>query len=112
MIPLKIETLLAGRVVEQNRVEYKEGWNPGDIIRSICAFANDYHNMNGGYLVIGVKANDGIPELPPKGIPLEELDSIQQEIFQYCNQIVPRYIPKIEVVDYQNNDISMVHCRR
>lgn len=112
MIPLKIETLLAGRVVEQNRVEYKEGWNPGDIIHSICAFANDYHNMNGGYLVIGVKANDGIPELPPKGIPLEELDSIQQEIFQYCNQIVPRYIPKIEVVDYQNNDISMVHCRR
>ena len=60
MIPLKIETLLAGRVVEQNRVEYKEGWNPGDIIHSICAFANDYHNMNGGYLVIGVKANDGI----------------------------------------------------
>lgn len=31
MIPLKIETLLAGRVVEQNRVEYKEGWNPGNI---------------------------------------------------------------------------------
>lgn len=56
MIPLKIETLLAGRVVEQNRVEYKEGWNPCDIIHSICAFANDYHNMNGGYLVIGVKA--------------------------------------------------------
>lgn len=53
MIPLKIDTLLAGRVVEQNRVEYKEGWNPGDIIHSICAFANDYHNMNGGYLVIG-----------------------------------------------------------
>lgn len=60
MIPLKIETLLAGRVVEQNRVEYKEGWNPGDIIHSICAFANDYHNMNGGYLEIGVKANDGV----------------------------------------------------
>lgn len=24
MIPLKLETLLAGRTVEQNRVEYKE----------------------------------------------------------------------------------------
>lgn len=109
MIPLKIETLLAGRVVEQNRVEYKEGWNPGDIIHSICAFANDYHNMNGGYLVIGVKANDGIPELPPQGLPLEELDSIQQEIFQYCNQIVPRYIPKMEVVDYQNKGIYLIY---
>ncbi len=26
MIPLKIETLLEGRVVEHDRVEYKTGW--------------------------------------------------------------------------------------
>lgn len=109
MIPLKIEKLLAGRVVEQNRVEYKEGWNPNDIIHSICAYANDYHNMNGGYLVIGVKANDGIPELPPKGLLESELDTIQQEIFQYCNQIVPRYIPKIEVVNYQEKGIYLIY---
>lgn len=37
MIPLKIETLLKGRVVEHDRVEYKTGWNPNDIIHSICA---------------------------------------------------------------------------
>ena len=109
MIPLKIEKLLAGKVVEQNRVEYKEGWNPNDIIQSICAYANDYHNMNGGYLVIGVKANDGIPELPPKGLPVNELDTIQQEIFQYCNQIVPRYIPKMEVVNYQDKGIYLIY---
>ena len=48
MIPLKIETLLEGRVVEHDRVEYKTGWNPNDIIHSICAFANDYDNTNGG----------------------------------------------------------------
>lgn len=35
MIPLKIETLLDGKVVEQNRIEYKEGWNPNDIIHTI-----------------------------------------------------------------------------
>ena len=55
MIPLKIETLLEGRVVEHDRVEYKTGWNPNDIIHSICAFANDYDNTNGGYIVIGVE---------------------------------------------------------
>ena len=27
MIPIKIETLLEGRKVEQNRIEYKEGEN-------------------------------------------------------------------------------------
>lgn len=98
MIPLKLETLLAGRTVEQNRVEYKEGWNPNDIIHTICAFANDLHNVNGGYLVIGIRAEDGIPVLPPKGLPMNILDSVQQEIFQYCNLITPRYIPRIEVI--------------
>ena len=38
MIPLKIETLLEGRVVEHDRVEYKTGWNPNDIIHPICAW--------------------------------------------------------------------------
>ena len=76
MIPLRIDTLLAGRVVEQTRVEYKEGWNSNDIIHTICAFANDYNNMNGGYLLIGVQADQGIPVLPPKGLAVTELDVI------------------------------------
>ena len=39
MIPLKIDTLLVDRVVEQDRVEYKSGWNPSETIDTICAFA-------------------------------------------------------------------------
>lgn len=109
MIPLQLDVLLSGRVVEQNRVEYKEGWNPNDIIHTICAFANDLHNMNGGYIVIGVKANDGIPDLSSKGLPQEKLDLIQQEIFQYCNQIMPRYIPRIEVVNYKNSGVYFIY---
>lgn len=109
MIPLRIERLLVGQIVEQDRVEYKEGWNPNDIIHTICAFANDYNNMNGGYLVIGVQAKDGLPILPPKGIAANELDAIQQAIFQYCNQISPRYIPRIEVVDYKNSGVYLLY---
>ncbi|WP_353963812.1 AlbA family DNA-binding domain-containing protein [Blautia intestinihominis] len=75
----------------------KECWNPNDIIHTICAFANDFPNVNGGYLVIGIQSEDGIPILPPKGLPRNILDSVQQEIFQYCNMITPRYIPRIEV---------------
>jgi ATP-dependent DNA helicase RecG len=82
MIPLKIETLLKGRVVEHDRVEYKIGWNPNDIIHSICAFANDYDNTNGGYIVIGVKEENGMPVFPLEGVPKEDLDSIQQEFLQ------------------------------
>lgn len=111
LIPIKIETLLEGKVVEQNRAEYKEGWNPSEITYCICAFANDYANVNGGYIVIGVKEENGMPILPPKGVPKDQIDTIQKEIFQYCNQIEPRYIPQIEVVDYPNEDISLIYLK-
>jgi len=111
MIPLKIETLLEGRVVEHDRVEYKAGWNPSDTIHTICAFANDYSNVNGGYVVIGIEAIDGVPLLPPKGVPREQLDGVQKEIFQYCNLIQPRFLPKIEIVDFKNTGTYLLYLR-
>ena len=54
---------------------------------------------------------EGIPILPPKGIAKERLDSIQQEIFQYCNLIEPRYIPMIEVLDYQNTGTHLLYLK-
>ena len=110
MIPLKIETLLQGRVVEQDRVEYKKGWNPSDIIHTICAFANDFTNTNGGYIVIGIEEQNGRPVLPPVGIDEDRLDDIQKELFQYCNLIDPRYIPQPEVVKYQGKWIIYLWC--
>ena len=48
MIPIKIETLLEGRKVEQNRIEYKEGFNPSEIVHTICGYANDIAGVDGG----------------------------------------------------------------
>ena len=110
MIPVKIETLLEGRKVEQNRIEYKRGFNPSDIVHTICAYANDIAGMDGGYLVIGVKAENGMPSLPPTGVPNELLDDIQLKIFQYCNKIEPRYIPKIEIAEYQGVNLVYLKC--
>ena len=66
-------------------------------------------NTNGGYIVIGVKEKNGMPVFPLEGLDKEELDSIQQEIFQYCNMIVPRYIPRMEVVDYKNTGVFLIY---
>ncbi len=110
MIPIKIETLLEGRKVEQNRIEYKKGFNPADIVHTICAYANDIAGVDGGYLVIGVKAENGIPVLPPIGLPSELLDDIQLKIFQYCNKIELRYIPKIDVVEYKGVNLVYLKC--
>ena len=77
MIPLKLETLLTGRVVEHDRVEYKRGWNPAEIITTICAYANDFSNTNGGYIIIGIEEKYGRPVLPPVGIDENHMDDIQ-----------------------------------
>lgn len=110
MIPIKIETLLEGRKVERNRIEYKEGFNPSEIVHTICGYASDIAGVDGGYLVIGVKTENGLPILPPIGVPDELLDDIQLKIFQYCNKIEPRYIPKIEIVEYQGVNLVYLKC--
>jgi len=43
-LPINIEDLLSARTVESDRIEFKEGWNPDAIYRTICAFANDFDN--------------------------------------------------------------------
>lgn len=40
-LSLNIDELLKGQVVEWERLEFKKGWNPEDVIHTICAFAND-----------------------------------------------------------------------
>jgi ATP-dependent DNA helicase RecG len=110
VIPLKLETLLEGRVVEQDRVEYKRGWNPSDTIHTICAFANDFTNTNGGYIVIGIDEKNGRPLLPLAGVDADVLDNIQKELFQYCNLIEPRYIPQLEIVKYQGRYVVYLCC--
>ena len=52
-LPINLNDLLRQRTVEGERIEYKTGWNPDPIIRTLCAFANDFENLGGGYVVIG-----------------------------------------------------------
>lgn len=52
-LPINLTDLLHQRTVEGERIEYKAGWNPDAIIRTVCAFANDFENLGGGYVVIG-----------------------------------------------------------
>lgn len=56
-IPINIEELLRQQVIESTRIEYKSDWNPEPVLHSITAFANDFDNLGGGYIVIGVDRN-------------------------------------------------------
>lgn len=54
-LPINIEDLLNKRKIEGTRIEFKKGWNPIDIYHSIYAFANDFDNLGGGYVLVGVE---------------------------------------------------------
>lgn len=102
-LPINIEDLLRKQRIEGNRVEFKTGWNPDSIYHSICAFANDFDNIGGGYIIVGVEEENGVAKRPVMGVPAEKIDGILKEMVGYNNKINPYYMPRtsIEEVDGQ-----------
>ena len=68
MLPINIELIISGQEVESSRIEYKKSWNPAECIRTICAFANDIENQDGGYIILGVEEKKGRPVVPVVGV--------------------------------------------
>lgn len=90
-IPISINELLNGNVVESNRIEFKADLNPTPVLHSICAFANDIDNIGGGYIVIGVEEENGPPERrKPRNVGILMFGTDPQRFFRYA---------RIEVVD-------------
>lgn len=107
-LPISISDLLTGSIVEGERLECKAGWNPEAVLHTICAFANDLHNWGGGYLLIGVAEKGGRPQLPPVGIPIGQIDTIQKELLKLCHRIQPTYYPVVEPVTIGDRHILVV----
>jgi ATP-dependent DNA helicase RecG len=106
-LPINIEELIHGQSIEWDRLEFKKGWNPEDIIHSICAFANDINNWGGGYIIVGIGESDGRPILPPSGLNPDSLDSIQGDLVRICHQIRPNYIPVVQPYVLQKKHILL-----
>ena len=97
ILSINLDSLLHCRGVESERVEFKASWNPAatgaQVLRTICAFANDYHNLNGGYIVLGVEGRDGRAVLPPLGLSTKEVEAARKWIRGQCNRLDPPYPP-------------------
>ena len=108
-LPVNIDDLLHCRAVESARVEFKAGWNAKttgyQTLKTICAFANDHQNLNGGYIVIGVRERDDIAELPPAGLSPKQAKAAQKWIRGHCNRLDPNYQPVTSVETVQGRDI-------
>lgn len=106
-VPTNIKTLLSGNVVEWERIELKETWDPEASLKTICAFANDIDNWGGGYLIIGIKDKQVRIDSQP-GVPIEKIDEYLKDMLNKCKQIQPGYMPITEVVDYEGKKFIVV----
>ena len=108
-LPLNLDDLLRQRTVEGDRIEYKSGWNPDAVVRTLCAFANDFENLGGGYIVIGQDCDEqGQPKFPPIGLNANQLDPIQRELLGYCNLIQPSYFPILSLEMYEGKNLIVL----
>ena len=107
-IPINILDLLSGKIVEGTRMEFKQGWNPTAIMRTICAFANDFENEGSGYVVIGVEEIDGKPIRPVLGFDPSILELVEKELLGYCNLIQPSYFPKLSLEEIDGKHVLVI----
>ncbi|MBQ5330574.1 MAG: putative DNA binding domain-containing protein [Oscillospiraceae bacterium] len=109
-IPTNIRTLLSGSVVEWARIEFKTTWDAEASLKTITAFANDIDNWGGGYIVIGVEEENGIPVRPYTGVQLDRIDGWQKDIFEKCKLIRPAYTPIIGVDELDGRKFIIIWC--
>ena len=110
-LPINLEDLIHARSVESVKIEFKKTWSQpisASVLHSICAFANDFLNLNGGYIIIGIEDQNGQPILPPHGLDGENLEKIQKEIRGICNRIDPQYQPVPSPEIYQDKQILVI----
>ena len=108
-LPINIEDLLNKRKIEGNRIEFKKGWNPVDIYHSSCAFANDFDNLGGGYVLVGVEENDyGIAKRPVTGINFEAVDGFLKQMVGFNNMFDPYYLPRTSVEEVDGRQVLVI----
>ena len=107
-LPININDLLTAHAIESDRIEFKEGWNPDAIYRTICAFANDFENIGGGYILIGVAEENGRAKRPVLGIDEATIDAIQRKILEYNNFINPFYHPRLSLESVDGKQILVI----
>ena len=110
-LAINIEDLLNKQKIESNRIEFKKGWNPASIYHSVCAFANDFDDLGGGYILVGVDSDDaGMAIRPVEGVPIEKIDGILQDMVGYNNKLSPYYMPRTSVEEVDGRQVLVIWC--
>ncbi len=89
---------------EDDTTEFKLSIDKDKVGRTICAFANDYNNLDVGYLVIGVNEKTRWIE----GVEVNNWDETQKLLANICNSIVPPCIPQLIKIETKTQEIVLL----
>lgn len=56
-LAISIEDLLKKQRIKSDRIEFKMGRNPASIYHSVYAFANDFNDLGGGFILAGARGD-------------------------------------------------------
>ena len=108
ILPINAADLLNGRT-ESARLEFKASWDPettgAQVVKTICAFANDFQSLGGGYVVIGVAEPGSTGPKRVAGLSEQALDAAQRWLRGRCRgDIRPACAPLLspETIDGRN----------
>ena len=109
ILPIGADELLSATAVEGGRLEFKPTWDPKttghQVLKTLCAFANDLQNLNGGYVLIGVAEVAGVAVRPVIGLAPTEIDVAQRWIRGHCKQLEPEYVPVFDTLTIDGQQV-------
>ncbi len=89
-------------------MEFKKGWNPVPILRTITAFANDFGNEGCGYIIIGVEEENGRAKRPVHGFNTDKFEQVQKELIGYCNLIQPSFFSRLALEAIDDKQVVVI----
>ena len=111
VLPINVLDLVNGRT-ESVRVEFKASWDEHttgpQVLTTVCAFANDFQNLNGGYVVIGVRDAETGEDERVAGLGAEAIDKAQRWIRGRCKAMRPSYAPVLSPEKLEGKDVLVV----
>ncbi len=88
---------------ESERVEWKENVaDITDLVKTIVAFANDYSNLGGGYVVCGAKEGKdpyGFQQIAYQGLSANRIREITGKVLSDCREKAdPEIVPRVDEI--------------
>ena len=108
------EELLAGGAIAPERVEFAADWDQKTtgprLLRAICGFANDFSEVNGGYVVLGAARGEERPLAPGRGLTDAVLTAARKWIGSECRKFDPPYFPIVCERTVEGRRLLVVHA--